>query len=121
MLRGNRANARYGLLLPAVRDSARGISRRRREHATVHHAIALDTGSTPSPTSPSGSSAGCLASDTGLFIAEDIVNLFISLYRLSPVWHTRRMKTIVPANPYKNHRFPEEILNHAVWLYFRFG
>jgi hypothetical protein len=75
----------------------------------------------PFPTSPSGSSAGCLASDTGLFVAEDVVNLLISLYRLSPVWHTRRMKTIVPANPYKNHRFPEEILNHAVWLYFRFG
>jgi putative transposase len=23
-------------------------------------------------------------------------------------------------NPYKHHRFPSEIINHAVWLYFRF-
>jgi putative transposase len=30
------------------------------------------------------------------------------------------MKTVMPANPYKNHRFPAEIISHAVWLYFRF-
>jgi putative transposase len=30
------------------------------------------------------------------------------------------MKTTMPANSYKNHRFPAEILSHAVWLYFRF-
>ena len=30
------------------------------------------------------------------------------------------MKTTIPANPYKNHRFPAEIISHAVWLYFRF-
>ena len=30
------------------------------------------------------------------------------------------MKTAMPANPYKNHRFPAEIISHAVWLYFRF-
>jgi putative transposase len=24
-------------------------------------------------------------------------------------------------NRYKNHRFPAEIIRHAVWLYFRFG
>jgi putative transposase len=23
-------------------------------------------------------------------------------------------------NPYKHHRFPGEVINHAVWLYFRF-
>jgi transposase-like protein len=23
-------------------------------------------------------------------------------------------------NPYKNHRFPAEIISHGVWLYFRF-
>ena len=23
-------------------------------------------------------------------------------------------------NPYKHHRFPGEIISHAVWLYFRF-
>jgi putative transposase len=30
------------------------------------------------------------------------------------------MKTTMPVNPYKNHRFPAEIISHAVWLYFRF-
>jgi len=28
------------------------------------------------------------------------------------------MKT--PSNPYRGHRFPAEIISHAVWLYFRF-
>jgi putative transposase len=30
------------------------------------------------------------------------------------------MKTATLTNPYKNHRFPAEIISHAVWLYFRF-
>jgi DDE domain len=30
------------------------------------------------------------------------------------------MKTALPANSYKNHRFPAEIIRHAVWLYSRF-
>ena len=30
------------------------------------------------------------------------------------------MKTPAPDNRYKNHRFPAEIISHAVWLYFRF-
>jgi putative transposase len=30
------------------------------------------------------------------------------------------MNTPVPTNRYKNHRFPTEIISHAVWLYFRF-
>jgi putative transposase len=30
------------------------------------------------------------------------------------------MNTATPANSYKNHRFPAEIISHAVWLYFRF-
>jgi putative transposase len=30
------------------------------------------------------------------------------------------MNTATLANPYKNHRFPAEIISHAVWLYFRF-
>ena len=29
------------------------------------------------------------------------------------------MSTTTPANRYKNHRFPVEIISHAVWLYFR--
>jgi putative transposase len=44
----------------------------------------------------------------------------VDLYRLWSVWHTRPMKTAMPANPYKNHRFSAEIISHAVWLYFRF-
>ena len=31
------------------------------------------------------------------------------------------MKTPTPAAPYKGHRFPQEIISHAVWLYFRFS
>ena len=30
------------------------------------------------------------------------------------------MDTLLIATKYKNHRFPIEILSHAVWLYFRF-
>jgi putative transposase len=30
------------------------------------------------------------------------------------------MKTATPVHAYKNHRFPVEIISHAVWLYFRF-
>jgi len=30
------------------------------------------------------------------------------------------MKTAMPANSYKNHRVPAEIISHAVWRYFRF-
>ena len=28
--------------------------------------------------------------------------------------------TVPPPTTYKNHRFPVEIISHAVWLYFRF-
>src|SRR5262245_18408567 len=30
------------------------------------------------------------------------------------------MSIVTSANRYKNHRFPAEIISHAVWLYFRF-
>jgi putative transposase len=30
------------------------------------------------------------------------------------------MTAVAPPNLYKHHRFPGEIINHAVWLYFRF-
>jgi putative transposase len=30
------------------------------------------------------------------------------------------MNTSAPPNPYTHHRFPAEIISHAVWLYFRF-
>ena len=30
------------------------------------------------------------------------------------------MDTPPPTTKYKNHRFPVEIISHAVWLYFRF-
>ena len=34
---------------------------------------------------------------------------------------TRRMKEHASAPDYKRHRFPPEIIAHAVWLYFRFA
>lgn len=30
------------------------------------------------------------------------------------------MTPAAATNPYKHHRFPGEIISHAVWLYFRF-
>ena len=36
------------------------------------------------------------------------------------VWQSCGMDTAIPASHYKNHRFPVEIISHAVWLYFRF-
>ena len=33
---------------------------------------------------------------------------------------TRRMQTTAPSS-YKGFRFPQEIISHAVWLYFRFS
>jgi putative transposase len=30
------------------------------------------------------------------------------------------MGTNITATRYKNHRFPVEIIRHAIWLYFRF-
>jgi hypothetical protein len=33
--------------------------------------------------------------------------------------HSARMTTLAP-NRYAAHRFPPEIISHAVWLYFRF-
>jgi putative transposase len=48
-----------------------------------------------------------------------LVNLLSGLSNSLLVCHTRRMNT--PAtNRYKHHRFPAEIISHAVWLYFRF-
>jgi putative transposase len=41
------------------------------------------------------------------------------LSRARQVCHTRRMNT-PSINRYKHHRFPVEIISHAVWLYFRF-
>ena len=48
-----------------------------------------------------------------------IVNLLSGLSRARLVCHTRRMNT-PSINRYKHHRFPTEIISHAVWLYFRF-
>ena len=36
------------------------------------------------------------------------------------MWYYRRMNTLSPPS-YKRHRFPVEIISHAVWLYFRFS
>jgi len=45
-----------------------------------------------------------------------IVNLLGS----HTVWQSWGMDTPPIATKYKNHRFPIEIISHAVWLYFRF-
>lgn len=37
------------------------------------------------------------------------------------VWQSGSMDTPPAAIKYKNHRFPVEIISHAVWLYFRFA
>jgi len=36
------------------------------------------------------------------------------------VWQSCGIDTSTTAIPYQNHRFPVEIISHAVWLYFRF-
>jgi putative transposase len=48
-----------------------------------------------------------------------IVNFPSGLSRARLVCHTRRMNTS-SINRYKNHRFPVEIISHAVWVYLRF-
>jgi hypothetical protein len=44
----------------------------------------------------------------------------VNLLDTHPLWQSCSMNTAAPANRYKNHRFPVEIISHAVWLYFRF-
>jgi hypothetical protein len=41
-----------------------------------------------------------------------------SIVNLTQVWQTGVMKTTTPS--YQRHRFPSEIISHAVWLYHRF-
>jgi putative transposase len=36
------------------------------------------------------------------------------------VWQSGGMNTPPTTTTYKNHRFPVEIISHAVWQYFRF-
>ncbi len=36
------------------------------------------------------------------------------------VWQSCCMDTLPVTTKYKNHRFPVEVISHAVWLYFRF-
>ena len=36
------------------------------------------------------------------------------------MWQSGSMDTSPTTIKYKNHRFPVEIISHAVWLYFRF-
>jgi hypothetical protein len=52
-------------------------------------------------------------------IISGTVNLLHSLSGACLVCHTWRMR-IPSTNPYKNHRFPVEIISHGVWLYYRF-
>src|SRR5262245_31106767 len=44
----------------------------------------------------------------------------VNLSDTHPVCHSCGMNASDPTDRYKNHRFPVEIISHAVWLYFRF-
>ena len=44
----------------------------------------------------------------------------VNLLNTHAVCQSGRMITLSAATKYKNHRFPVEIISHAVWLYFRF-
>src|SRR5262249_36124822 len=44
----------------------------------------------------------------------------VNLWGSHAVWQSCRMITPAATTKYKNHRFPVEIISHAVWLYFRF-
>ena len=44
----------------------------------------------------------------------------VNLLDPSMVWQSCDMATLPVTTKYKNHRFPGEIISHAVWLYFRF-
>ena len=60
-----------------------------------------------------------ISSTSGGIISMDSIgidNLFATL----EVWQSGGMDTLPATTKYKNHRFPVEIISHAVWLYFRF-
>jgi hypothetical protein len=44
---------------------------------------------------------------------------FLNLLKASPGWHTCGMNAPALPSRYGNHRFPREIVSHAVCLYFR--
>jgi transposase-like protein len=60
-----------------------------------------------------------MPSDRGSKLPRGIVNLLSGLSSARLMCHTRRMNPS-SINRYKHHRFPVEIISHAVWLYFRF-
>src|SRR5215813_6681738 len=45
----------------------------------------------------------------------------VNLLSTDTVCQSWCMDTPAPNHRYKNHRFPAELISHAVWLYFRFG
>jgi putative transposase len=47
-------------------------------------------------------------------------NGIVNLSGTRVAWQSCSMDTL-PTIKYKNHRFPVEIISHAVWLYFRFS
>jgi hypothetical protein len=47
-------------------------------------------------------------------------NGIVNLWSLHAVWQSHNMDILPATKKYKNHRFPVEIISHAVWLYFRF-
>ena len=47
-------------------------------------------------------------------------NGIVNLLGSHTIWQSCRMDTPPATTKFKNHRFPVEIISHAVWLYFRF-
>src|SRR5262249_52352980 len=66
-----------------------------------------------------GTSAYRFALHRLMMIIEGLVNLLSGVSDIWLVCHTCRMNT-PSTNCYKNHRFPVEIISHAVWWYVRF-
>ena len=47
-------------------------------------------------------------------------NVVVNLLNTHTVCPSCGMNPLSATTKYKNHRFPAEIISHAVWLYFRF-
>src|SRR4051794_40898853 len=69
-----------------------------------------------SPTSPSCLPTPLIGHCSTRICPTGIVNL----WSLHAVWQSHSMDILPVTKKYKNHRFPVEIISHAVWLYFRF-
>jgi hypothetical protein len=86
--------------------------RLRQPEGHLHGTVEVDGGG-------QGGTGLLTTADLGIQRTQGLVNLLSSLHRLGPVWHTCRMNP-ASINGYTNHRFPAEIISHAVWFYVQF-